>query len=272
MPPLVLEAHDSQELGSGSNIGLTLKYFIKDADDSSEALAALQEEVESSYGTLALTGLRVYPIGIGDVWWGGEATYGPASGSASDKHEIAIGDTWGSFDIGGETTHITQARSTRSKYAVSGTATDRKGAIGENGEGIEGCDILTGTYQFSITKVFNGTSIDETFRANIADFANTVNSDSFYGHAAGEVLFLGASGSERLKENGGSEWEVTYRFAVKRNSTITVNGMSITYYGWDYVWLYYEDQKDGTSNRTRKVPVEAYVEVVYETNAFSGLL
>ncbi len=42
-----------------------------------------------------------------------------------------------------------------------------------------------------------------------------VNSDGFKGFAPGEVLFLGASGTQRGQE----DWEITFKFAASPNAT-----------------------------------------------------
>ncbi|MBL8747065.1 MAG: hypothetical protein JNK58_12015, partial [Phycisphaerae bacterium] len=99
-----------------------------------------------------------------------------------------------------------------------------------------------------------------------------VNSDPFREFQAGEVLFLGASGSKR-EASGGEDWEITFRFAASPNRTGIVVGpiTGISKKGWEYLWVRYEDAEDAAAQAIVKRPVGAYVERVYSEGAFSGL-
>ena len=87
--------------------------------------------------------------------------------------------------------------------------------------------------------------------------------------AAGECLFLGASGSKRGEE----DWEITFRFAASPNRTgITVGDITgIAKKGWEYLWVRYADAEDAAAKALVKKPVAVYVEKVYEDGDFSGL-
>jgi hypothetical protein len=95
-----------------------------------------------------------------------------------------------------------------------------------------------------------------------------VNDDTFKGLAAGECLFLGASGTLR---DSGEDWEITYSFAASPNRTgITVGSItSIAKKGWEYLWVEYGEAT--SNNRLIKVPVSVHVEQVYESGDFAGL-
>ncbi len=94
-----------------------------------------------------------------------------------------------------------------------------------------------------------------------------MNNAAFKGFAVGEVLFLGASGSQR----GADDWEITYRFAASPNVTgLAVGPISgINKKGWEYLWVRYADAED--QNVLVKQPIAAYVEQVYELGNFSTL-
>ncbi len=83
----------------------------------------------------------------------------------------------------------------------------------------------------------------------------------------GEVLFLGASGSKRGKE----DWEITFKFAASPNITgLTVGPITgIAKRGWDYLWVRYLDDED--SFQIIRRPVAAYVERVYEFGNFADI-
>ncbi len=96
-----------------------------------------------------------------------------------------------------------------------------------------------------------------------------VNSGPFRGFAAGEVLFLGASGTKR----GGGDWEITFRFAASRNRTnLTIGDITgISKKGWEYLWVRYADAEDANAKALIKKPVAVYVEKVYEEGDFGAL-
>ena len=89
---------------------------------------------------------------------------------------------------------------------------------------------------------------------------------------AGEVLFLGASGTKRSRK-ATAPWEITYRFAVSPNKAgfrvgdIQVNRKR----GWDYLWVRYADKVAEGGRNVVKKPVAAYVEQVYPEGDFGNL-
>jgi hypothetical protein len=96
-----------------------------------------------------------------------------------------------------------------------------------------------------------------------------VNNAAFKGFAAGEVLFLGASGSKRGEE----DWEITFRFAASPNrANFQVGPITVaSKKGWKYLWVRYADAEDATAKVLVKRSVAAYVEKVYPEGNFAGL-
>lgn len=94
-----------------------------------------------------------------------------------------------------------------------------------------------------------------------------MNNAPFKGFAPGEVLFMGASGSQR----GQDDWEITFRFAASPNAVgLTVGDIvGIDKKGWEYLWVRYADAED--ENTLVKQPIAAYVEKVYEEGDLSLL-
>ena len=82
-------------------------------------------------------------------------------------------------------------------------------------------------------------------------------------------MFLGASGAKR----GFEDWEITFRFAASPNvAGLSLGNISgINKEGWQYLWVRFADDEDGSSSTLIKKPVAAYVERVYEYGDFSGL-
>lgn len=161
-----------------------------------------------------------------------------------------------SFDSTGGTQHITQSLATVGRHGPS--ASDQLGgAIGYDGENVNGVDIAVPVWNWSEThylQVINS--------AAYYGLTGKVNADVFRGFQPGEVLFLGASGSKR----GDGLWEITFKFAASPNKTaLTVGEITdIAKKGWEYLWVQYGDDVDDTAKLRIKKPIAVYVEKVYE--------
>ncbi|MEO0513610.1 MAG: hypothetical protein AAF108_12090 [Planctomycetota bacterium] len=111
-----------------------------------------------------------------------------------------------------------------------------------------------------------------SYKGALFSLTGKVNSGGFRGFAAGEVLFLGATGARR-GTGPDDDWEITFRFAASPNvtglSVGSINGIAKK--GWEYLWVRYADQEDTSANTIVKRPVAAYVERVYDQGNFGGL-
>ena len=120
----------------------------------------------------------------------------------------------------------------------------------------------------------------------LAELTGTTNDDTFFGFDSEELLFLGASGSERT--TGAST--VNYNFeARKTEQNIPVykkdpdgpvqdgDILVAEKKGWHYLWVHYRPRKIKDKDTTPKtvltgdVPVQANVEQVYYTQDFTNL-
>jgi hypothetical protein len=139
--------------------------------------------------------------------------------------------------------------------------------IGFNGDNIEGVDIVTPVFNFSETHAIPDANVTGTYKAILFNATGKVNNATFKGFAAGEVLFLGASGSKR---NDGP-WEVTFRFAASQNVTGQTIGeiTGINKKGWEYLWTYFKETTSQGANISS--PEQVNVEKVYESTDFSLL-
>jgi hypothetical protein len=149
------------------------------------------------------------------------------------------------------------------------TPPDFEGAIGVTSDSVEGIDITVPVYNFAETHYIPVASVTSFYKAALFALTGSVNNAAFRGFAAGEVLFLGASGSQR----GQDDWEITFRFAASPNVTgLTVGSITnIDKRGWDYLWVRYADMEDTTAKALVKRPVAVYVEQVYPFADLSGL-
>ena len=271
MPITCTENIDSRQYTEDQSAELV--YSIRGTADEDAALSSLKATAPDTFHGLVRQPPTVEPVhidaasgGADRCIWTGTAQYAPRQYEQPPE----TGDSSFSFDTGGGTQHITQAITTVHKYAASGTAPDFKGAIGVTHDNVEGVDITVPVYNFSETHYLPDSQVTPAYKGTLFNLTGKVNNASFRGLAAGECLFLGASGSQR---GAGEDWEITFKFAGSPNRTgITVGPITgIAKKGWEYLWVRYADTEDTASNTLVKQPVAAYVEKVYEDGNFSSL-
>jgi hypothetical protein len=134
---------------------------------------------------------------------------------------------------------------------------------------VEGVDVTVPVYNFSETHYIADAAVTGAYKAALFGLTGRVNNAAFKRFAAGEVLFLGASGSKR----GDEDRQITFKFAASPNVTgLTVGTITgIAKGGWQYMWVLYEEQEDATASKLVKRPKAVYVERVYYDGNFSAL-
>ncbi len=263
MPGVISEFYRSGGLtGDFDNSQQELVYKITETDDYAEAysllIAAAPVSTTIDGKVLAKRVFKCEP----EDWmvWTGTVTY--------TKRQLEEGESSYQFETGGGTTHITHSISTIQSVRVGGDPTANfYNAIGWSGSEIAGCDIVSPNFTFSETHVIEESAVDGAYKLALFNATGKANNATFKGFAAGEVLFLGASGSQR--QDG--TWEISYRFAASPNATgLSIGGLTgINKKGWEYLWIFYEDET--SEELAVKKPVQANVEQVYATTAFSAL-
>ena len=174
-----------------------------------------------------------------------------------------------SFEVSGSQTKRTHSLGTVGGWAANGmTPRNYGGLIGVTDDGVEGVDIDTAVSTFAETIYLYPWFLTSSYVAFLGRAYGCINNSSFRGFDVGEVRFLGASGSYRA---GDKFAEMTFKFAVSPNArNIRIGSMTIPFkYGWDYLWVRWADMKVGSV--TVKVPIEAYVERVYQPLNFYSL-
>lgn len=206
-------------------------------------------------------------------WMGPQVWEFTASYYHPDRKEqektLDIGEYVFSFDSTGGTATRTWSRGT-TRYAPSGeTAANFKGAINFDGENVNGCEITIPSLKFSIRKRQPAATITAAYVKLLADMTGSVNAAQFGPYAAGELLFLGASGQEGTE----TDPEVTYNFAASPNVTgLSIGDITgISKKGHQYLWAFYGFEEDSTAKQTVKVPWYVCVEDVYPEADFSQL-
>jgi hypothetical protein len=258
--PVIIEKYDSRESTVGvENPSVDLLYVVDGTEDDAIVRATVEATIPAIYAGLVFQNYRIAHQGGG--LWEVSVRYGK-------KEPKEPGESSFSFDTGGGTTHITQSLQTINSYAPPGEdPPDFKGAIGVNNDSVEGTDITIPVYNFKETHYIPIALVTPAYKAALFYLTGKVNAAPFKGFAPGEVLFQGASGSQRGQE----DWEITFSFAASPNATgLTVGDITgIEKKGWEYLWVRYQDAED--ADVLVKQPAAVYVEQVYPYGDFSLL-
>jgi hypothetical protein len=197
-----------------------------------------------------------------------------------------------SFDTAGGTQHITQqpqygtgtaaggrATTTEKRYPESGedAAPDQEGAIGVDGDSVQGVDIVIPALQWTENYDVPAQYVTNDWVKTVSALTGTTNNAAFRSFAAGEVLFLGASGSQDWDaEKGDSPWSLSFKFVASPNADgttlprLTIGDIEdIEKKGHEYLWVRYEDSV--SDNSLLKVPKYVYVNQVYPSANFAAL-
>jgi hypothetical protein len=273
MPISLTEKPDSRSITTdpdGAAESAEFVYILRGVADEDSARVLAGSSTPATYGglirkTISLDPVHIDTANVDGCLWDVTVQFGRAEPAEA-------GESTFSFDTGGGTQHITQSLSTIGKYAASGTAPDFKGAIGVTHDNVEGVDITVPVYNFSETHYLPASQVTTAYKGALFALTGKVNNAAFRGLAAGECLFLGASGSRRGTDPD-DDWEINFKFAGSPNRTnIAVGPITVaSKKGWEYLWVRYADAEDPASNTLVKQPVAAYVEKVYEDGSFSSL-
>lgn len=258
------ESRDSRD--TGGNPAYHIKRFTAAGsnDESyvrSYALQVTPNAVATAHGILWRKDLRVKPKG-----------YELFKVSVHYSSIKAISGEYSlSFDTTGGTVHITNSKQTVSIYDSTGKVTtpDHKGAIGVEGDNVKGSDIVIPALKLTVEFRHPAGIISIAKIKDLARNTGKVSSDTFLTFAPGEVLFLGAQGSEGTDV----ETSVRYNFACSENVSDLSFGDAITGVekkGWEYAWVSYTPDTSG--GKPVRKPAYVYVEKIYETVSLSTLL
>jgi hypothetical protein len=169
--------------------------------------------------------------------------------------------TW-DFDTTGSTVHITNAKEEVGRYPTA-TAPNQRGAIAVDGDEVKGAEIVIPAMKINVTYKHPLGIITIPQAKFLASITGTVNSAPFLTFAAGEVLFLGARGSDGTS----AEASVNYQFAMSSNATgLTIGEITgIAKKGHELAWVKYQDTTItvGGVSRPIREPKFVYVDRVY---------
>ena len=198
----------------GNVTEVEIPYLVFGVADESAALAAARPKVKTVSG-MTLESIEVMERINGDTWKVKAVYEADEDGESSDSDSGEEDATVFAFDTGGGTKHLNQSIKTDGRYPND--APDFAGAIEVDNEGnVNGVDVTMPVLNFTETHTLAGSRVSTSYKKAIASLTGTVNKSGFRGFSAGEVLFLGASGTKRSKK-ASTPWEITYRFAVSPN-------------------------------------------------------
>ncbi|MBR2488030.1 MAG: hypothetical protein IKB52_02810 [Kiritimatiellae bacterium] len=254
----------------GNVTEVEIPYLVFNVADESAALAAARPRVKSVAG-MSLESIEVVER-INATTWKVKAVYEVDDGGEQPDDDGGDEDTTVfAFDTGGGTKHLNQSLKTDGRYPNN--APDFAGAIEVDNEGnVNGVDVTMPVLNFTETHTLSGSRVSTSYKKTLASLTGTVNRSGFRGFSAGEVLFLGASGTKRSKKSS-APWEITYRFAVSPNRAGFKGGdIQVTRkYGWDYLWVRYADKVAEGGKNVVKNPDGDYVEMLYPEGDFGNL-
>jgi hypothetical protein len=258
MPTIVTEYHLSRRFDLGLQSGRELIYQVHGTDDEVQVQEAVLAEAPPLYLGLQLDSISVEPMEGAQLW------------EARVRYQTVDVESHWTFSTVGGTQRVTQSLETISTHAPIGSfAPDFQGAIGVSQDRVEGVEIPVPRFDFTETHRFTHEQMTSEYKYLLFGMTGRMNHEPFREFAAGEVLFLGATGSRR----GADLWEVTFNFAASPNvvDRTIYNIADIDKVGWDYLWVRYEDFADLDAYALVKRPTAVYVERVHALGNFAFL-
>jgi hypothetical protein len=275
MTPTIKELIDGSReiLVGGKSKTTTLHYFISQTNDDVTALALLKATAPLVFRGMTRISYKIKPVS--EYTWDGVAEYEFNSPEGQEPKPPSEGTPPSQqFDSTGGTFKITQALKHIARYSYTGSdpAPDLKGAIGWNGEDVEGCDKIIPQWSQSETFYLPASFVTDAYKGTIFRLTGTVNLVTFRCFKPGEALFLGATGSQKRL---GDNWEVNFKWLGSPNLDpvpgFTGNLASVKKKGWEYMWVYYKRQVSTDAKSIIKEPYWVYVEQIYSEEDWSAL-
>lgn len=240
------EAHTKSINASGAMQSATIPYIVFEAFDEDDALQAVLETAPQDLNGIPLSTIEisercneeVYKV---DANYEKDSGSGSSGGSADDENAVEI-----SFSTGGGTKHVVQAINQRLEWKADGFVADQNSPIGWNGKTGEeadyaGVDVPDANIQLTLTVKRKMSDLGTSWQVNIAKVTGKVNSKTFRGWSAGQVLFEGVSFSGKENDDNVS---VSYNFSIRPNEknvkvATKPNGgdIRITKRGFEYAWV-----------------------------------
>lgn len=185
-------------------------------------------------------------------------------GPEDDEDEPDVNNV--SFQIAGESLHVTQSRSTRGSYDSSGAiTTDTKNVIGWDGKGnIQGTDIYAPVLSFNQPFYRPLGFVTRTYIKTARNLVGKTNNATIFEQTAGELLLLGLQGARNPAMR---RWDLVASYLSSENlENIDIGPISVAVKkGWDYLDIKYTNVEDAAGKRLLPNPKRVDVRIVYES-------
>lgn len=223
------------------------------------ALSGTPNSVYHPRGALYRKDIRIDPLGY--LLYRVTVPYGLLDRTNPPKGKVTF-----SFSTTGGTANIKLARAHVASYPDDGPWHAGSINVGSDGE-VQGVDIVIPALKLSYTFTHPLGLVNESYAQTLASVTGRVNSAPFRTFAAGELLFIGADGSDGTEADA----SVTYNFIASSNeSSLTLGDIAgIVKEGHHYAWVeFYDDIHDGAPVRK---PRRVHIERVYESFNFYSI-
>lgn len=276
MTAAVSEGYLSRDGVAGQSDSRELIYYSFNEADESAAAAAVAAVAPATYD--GMPGVNVARKQITETVYQWTLTYGvdqkqtqPSNPSASEFNTTL------SFNIVGGTVHLTNSETgDYTTYVISGNdEIDFKGAIGVDprGKTIRGVDAFAPVLDYSYATQFANAVVTNDYIDDVFELTGKTNIAEFYGRPAGSVLFKGARGSRKGRNN----WELSFEFAYSKNRTGIVIGEIDPFdkLGWEYMDVFYSASDSitvGGVSIPLLRPLQVTIHEIYHPGDFDLLL
>lgn len=267
----------------------TIDYYTMDeADETTAHSAALAQcliDFPSGYRSMPLRGTSIEevapsvfkcPMKFSLQQNQAQPSTVPNPGTPSDASNI-FRPTRGFNTIGGSAHIDTSIEVTQTEVVAGHTEEDFEGAINveysDDGSAaqVRGLDIIAPVADLTFTTQLKNAVVTASYLKDVIELTGKTNNAEFFGHAIGELLFKGATGSQKGQDN----WEITFHMMFQKNETavaIGTSGMTVDKKGWQYVATMFKMSSTTANGRSAKRPVQTMVHTVYKSGDFSKLL
>jgi hypothetical protein len=166
------------------------------------------------------------------------------------------------YDTTGGTIHLKAGLAHIDSFAAAGAGDppDHQGAIGVNGDEVEGVEVVSDALKLTVTVTHPAGIVTLARIKHLRSLTGRVNSDTFLTFPPGEVLFLGSVG----RDGTNVEAEASYQFACSENlvGQVIAGIEGVKKDGWDVAWIEFRDAVDGGKPVRR--PKFLHVDRVYK--------
>lgn len=256
--------------GTSPRKSFTYLVFTTEDEEEDAILDYIAANTPTAVGTLARVYIDVSETG--NALWEARVDYAPFS--YEQQPEPETGESRFSFSVGTETISTKISKETVHRRALPGdTAPDYKGLINVDpttGEVTKEEQIVSPTFEFQETHYIATEDVTTGYKGDLFRTTGCTNAEAFKGFEAGEVLFMGVTGSQRRAE----DYELTFTFRAQRNRDDIVIGEFVDPFekkGWEYLWVQYKPTDDEDAGEMVSEPIRVFIERMYDAADFGDL-